>query len=100
MKPITVDNISNETLDLLKAKYEGVTGFRINDDRKTISFGKPKEYFLIEYRETQKANAYTPEFCFIWIGTNLWQFRYTNVFCTSAPHWVNPTTLLNNLLKD
>lgn len=93
---ITVDNISKETLDKLVELYKDKKGFRINDDRETLIGGKPREYFLIGYENREVSGV---EFTFIWIGSNLWQFRYCNIHCGTEANWKNPQELLNELLK-
>lgn len=90
-----LDNISNTALDFIKKKFSN-KGYRILDERETLSFGKPKEYFLFS-NHIDRAEV---EWAFIWIGGNLWQFRYLNTKCMSKPSWVNPLELLNDLLKN
>jgi len=92
-----LDNITNETLDLIVEKFQNNICYRINDDRKTISFEKEREYFL--FSNSGFGMDKHQEFTFIWIGKNLWQFRYTNVECTSKGYWKNPLELLNELLN-
>jgi len=70
-----LDNITNETLDLIVEKFQNNICYRINDDRKTISFEKEREYFL--FSNSGFGMDKHQEFTFIWIGKNLWQFRYT-----------------------
>ena len=96
---ITVDNISQENLDKLVTKYSGKEGYTVRDEREEISFNEKREYFLFRFKNTDYENP-KPEYCFIWIGKNLWQFSYINTSCNSLALWVNPTELLNSLLSD
>lgn len=94
----SLDNISETMLDFIKKKFDNNPNFRIIDDRKTISFGKPKEYFLFANNSANGLRA-NLEFTFIWIGGNLWQFSYCNTECLTKPSWKNPLDLLNELLN-
>ena len=93
----SLENISSETLDKIVEKYKDNKGFRINDDRERISRGKKSGYFL--FANNSMGMNKTVEWTFIWIGCNLWQFRYCNTSCTSTASWKNPLDLLNELLK-
>lgn len=91
----SLDNISDDVLDLIKLKFSDKGSYRVLDDRKILSFGKPREYFLFS-NFRGRGNL---EWCFIWIGKNLWQFTYLNTECMSKGGWVNPLDLLNELLN-
>ena len=93
----SVDNIDNEILDKLVKLYGKNKSIVIYDDRKTDSFGKPREYFLIRNKTFMDENQM--EWSFIWIGNNLWQFSYCNIHCKTEGHWKNPVDLLNELLN-
>lgn len=93
---IQIDNISEEVLDQLAEKYTDHDEFTVLDERKKLSFGEPREYFLI--RKNLKTISGV-EYCFIWIGCNLWQFSYVNTACKSEGTWKNPIELLNELLN-
>lgn len=92
-----LENISDQVLDFIKKKFDGKKGYRINDDRAKMSFGKRKEYFLFANNSADGLRA-NLEWTFIWIEGGLWQFSYCNTECTSKPSWINPLDLLNNLL--
>lgn len=92
----SVDNISQEVLDTLVEKYGNDPKYRISDERKQISFGKPREYFLI----SNHAKRSDLEWTFIWIGDNLWQYSYLNTQCNSIGKWESPIDILNKLLND
>lgn len=95
MEVTSVDNISQEVLDTLVERYKDDPKYRLIDDRKTISLGKPREYFLISNDGLGRRDL---EWTFIWIGKNLWQFRYLNTQCSHKSKWENPLDILNNLL--
>lgn len=92
-----LDNITDETLDLIVEKFKNNKQFRIVDDRKKIVFDKPREYFLFANSGFNMNRSL--EWTFIWIGKNLWQFRYCNTECNYKSSWKNPLDLLNELLK-
>jgi hypothetical protein len=98
MKVTSLDNINQKVLDALVEKYKDDPIYRISDERKSLSFGKPREYFLIA-NDGRGRNS-NPEWTFIWIGDNLWQFRYINTQCNSKSKWENPIDILNKLLND
>jgi hypothetical protein len=90
----SLDNISEKVLDALAEKYKDDPTIKVMDERKILSFGKPREYFLIR-NHNRRADL---EWTFIWIGDNLWQFSYMNTQCGQKASWVDPLTLLNSLL--
>lgn len=92
----SVDNIDQKVLDALVEKYGNDPDYRVTDERKTLSFGKPREYFLI----STHANRSNLEWTFIWIGDNLWQFSYLNTECKHIGKWESPIDILNKLLND
>ena len=91
----SIDNISNEVLDLLKEKLEGKSAYRVNDDRQQIVYGKKREYFLIANDRVLNDGI---EWTLIWIGRNLWQYRYCNRYCTYKAQWKNPVDIVNEIL--
>jgi len=93
-----IDNIDQKVLDILVEKYKDDPNYFISDERKTLSFDKPREYFLIR-KQPLAAMQDGVEFTFIWIGDNLWQYRYLNTKCRSQSKWINPTELLNSLIN-
>lgn len=96
MKVTSLDNIDQKVLDTLVEKYKDDPKYKVLDDRKKLSFNKPREYFLIcKYRK----GVWDREWTFIWIGDNLWQFSYLNTECMSRSKWVSPVELLNKLLE-
>jgi len=98
MQVDSLDNISNEVLDTLRDKYKDDPNIRINDDRESLSFGKTRDYFLISKDDSNITDIESFEWTFIWIGNNLWQYRFLNVHCKSGSGWVDPLKLLNELL--
>lgn len=96
----SVDNIDSKVLDKLKELYSNKDGYRIVDDREKEAFGRKREYFLIARVVSVKEPEDRFEFTFIWIGKNLWQYRYLNTRCTEKSNWITPSELLNNLLKE
>jgi hypothetical protein len=98
MQVDSLDNISNKVLDTLRDKYKDDPNIRINDDRKSLSFGKSREYFLISKDTADIRDVESLEWTFIWIGSNLWQYRFLNVHCNTKQGWVDPLELLNSLL--
>jgi hypothetical protein len=91
----SIDTISDKVLDRLLEKYGSDPDYRFNDDRKNLSFGKPREYFLFS-NHTGRARL---EWTFIWIKGGLWQFHYLNTECDNGEErWVDPLELLNSLL--
>lgn len=101
MKLNSLDNISDKVLDKLALDYSNEDGFRITDQRKTFSHGKPRGYFLIS-RETYNFSSSDRlvDFTFIWINNNLWQYNYLNVNCNKIGKWEDPLELLNKLISD
>lgn len=95
MKIESLDNISNEVLDEIVRKYGDNPNYRVLDDRKKISFGKPREYFLFSNYKGRGEMEWT----FIWIGNNLWQFSYVNTLCKSEAKWKDPLIILNEELN-
>jgi len=93
----SLDNISDKDLDKIKEKYKDHKGYVIRDERKELSFGKPKEYFLFGSAD-RSIHENDIEFTFIWIKNNLWQYRYLNIHCSEKAAWINPLALLNELL--
>lgn len=96
-KSISVDNINNSTLDKLHVTYKKRKGFKVVDHRLTISSGKPREYFLLRYFGDKNTEI---EFTFIWVGPNLWQYKYLNKRCITGANWIDPEILLNQLLNN
>lgn len=88
---IPVDNISNEILDRLKELYEGNDAFKVIDDRDN------REYFMIRFEDKSNTSVL---FTFIWIGNNLWQYKFINVHATTNGNWINPEKLLYKLVHN
>jgi len=95
----SIDNISEEVLDLLKLKYSDENLFSIIDNRKKISLGKKQEYFLLQKKPDYTLDSDDIEYTFIWIGNNIWQYTFLNINCTTQGLWRDPLKILNNLLK-
>lgn len=95
MEVKSLDNIPEKVLDTLVQKYGNDPKYRVRDERKQISFGKPREYFLI----SNHLNIDHLRWTFIWIDNGLWQFNYLNPQCGNKVTWENPLDILNNLLK-
>jgi len=94
----SLDNIDEEVLDKLAELYKDEDGFYVTDERKTLSFGKPRGYFLLRRKFRYDSGLSDKEYCFIWIGRNLWQFSYINVHYKDGGLWEDPLILLNKLL--
>lgn len=97
MKVKSLDNISDEVLDILAEKYKDDDQFRVTDDRTRQSNGKAREYFLIARRSLIFGDPL--EYTFIWISKNLWQFTYLNTGCNREGIWRDPLEILNELLN-
>lgn len=96
-----IDGMSDADLDYIKKRLE-TRAVRIRiTDRKSVG---EERYFLINvdfgYSEKSiKKQHGGVELSFIWIGKNLWQFRYLNIQCTHTSRWKPPLEWLNYLLK-
>lgn len=95
----SLDNITDEVLDLIVEKLGDKSGIRVLDDRETITFEKKREYFLVSNNGISMRRHESVEWTFIWIGKNLWQFTYCNTLCMREDNWKNPLDLLNELLE-
>ncbi|WZE63548.1 hypothetical protein PANI_CDS0028 [Maribacter phage Panino] len=94
----SLDKIDENVLDKIVELYKDNPQYRVSDERKSISFGKPREYFLFEKRDKSISDKEV-EWTFIWIHGDLWQFRYLNTHVGNMQGWVDPLILLNDLLK-
>ena len=92
MQVESLDNISNEVLDLIKSKFGNNPEYSVIDNRGEVVFGKKRKYFLF--------SCGRDNFTYIWINNNLWQYRFCNIKCSQIALWENPLDILNKLLDD
>ena len=95
MKLNTVEPITDDILDKIKEHYDGKDGYYINDHD-----SNGDRYFLIRKDHWLVGKRDPVEISIIWIGPNIWQYRYLNTECVEHAKWLGPLEFVNELIKD